>query len=88
MLVMLTLALMVLTVGAAMQAREAFVAGNFRRVRFWSAISLPFLILTISAVWLLMQEPKLLWWVPPTGFGIDWQCQDNVPPSVRVCFKH
>jgi len=88
MLVMLTLALMTLTAGAAMQAREAFVIGNFRRVRLWSAISQPLLILAISAVWLLLREPNLLWWTPPTGFGIDWQCQDNVPPSVRVCFKH
>ena len=87
MLAMLTIALMVLTAGVAMQAREAYVVGKYRRGGFWSAIGLTFLFLTVSAIWFLIQEPKLLWWVPPTGFGVDWHCQDNVPPSVRVCFK-
>ncbi len=88
MLVMLAAALVVLAGGSVLQAREAFAVGNHRGSRLWSAVSLPLLLLSVAAIWFLVREPKLLWWMPPTGFGVDWRCQDNVPPSVSVCFKH
>ena len=84
---MLAAALIVLTSATALQAREAHAARNGRAFWAWLAISLPFLITTVAAVWILVREPKLLWWMPPTGFGVDWRCQENVPQSVRVCFR-
>lgn len=84
----LTLTLILLASGAVLEARKAFAAGNSRRGGFWLAISIPILMLAIFAIWLLVKEPKLLSWLPPNGFGIDWHCQDNTPISVRVCFEH
>ena len=87
MLVMLAAALLVLTAGVGIQARQALTVGTERRVAIWLAASLALLILTSFALWRLISRPELLWWTPPTGFGVEWQCQENVPPSVRVCFK-
>ena len=87
MLTMLAAALIVLTSATASQAREAHAARNGRAFWAWLAISLPFLMITLAAVCILVCEPKLLWWVPPTGFGVDWRCQENVPESVSVCFR-
>jgi hypothetical protein len=87
MLVMLTAAVIVLTGAVVLHAREALVSGNRRGFWRWSALSLPFLATACAALWLLMHKPKLLWWVPPTGFSVDWQCTDNVPPAYRVCFR-
>ncbi len=87
MLTMLAVALTVLTSATALQAREAYAAGSGRGLGLWLVASLSLLIMAIALVWVLAREPKLLWWVPPTGFGVDWRCQENVPQWARVCFR-
>lgn len=87
MLVFIALAMLGLAVAAGMQAREGVVARDFRQTSRWSAITLPLLALGLALSWVLIRQPALLWWVPPTGFGVDWQCQENVPPDLRVCFR-
>ena len=88
MLTMLVVAFAVLTVATLLQARQVRATGKTMAALPWLIGSMIFGLITCTGVWTLAREPKLLWWVPPNGFGVEWQCTENVPPSARVCFRH
>jgi amino acid transporter len=88
MLVLIVIAFALLAGGTILRARGARLAGKQHAALLWLGATVPLAVISCTLAWVLVREPKLLWWVPPTGFGVEWQCTPNMPASARVCFRH
>lgn len=86
---MLALAIVALVcaAGIGLQARAEFVAGNRRGVRRCAALGALLLALSGVALSRVTLPPPLAWTPGQNGLGEGWDCQENVPPEARVCFK-
>jgi hypothetical protein len=84
---LVVLCLVLATGTAAFQIREAVVLGDRRALWRRSARAAPLLILTCSAMWLLIRDPGLASTWPPSGFGPSWECANYGKGGTTVCFK-